>query len=363
MATNITPIDPDDLIGKGVTGLPDAPELSTLNMQKKFDELSIDVIIPHINQMCEEIDAAVDGAIETAHDEMLAEKDRAEAAELALHTAIDNETARAQAAESTQSDAIIAETARAQAAEGAISNSVTAERTRAQAAESAETTRAQTAESDLSTAIRAETTRAQTEETKLNRDIVTGVSAVSASAIAAKEAERRAIQAAIDAERIAGGKYESLIGQIEITSATSDLNTLTEVGNYYKKDVTFACTNCPLSSQNALFRMSVSQVSDELFAQTIYDTNSNNRLMSRYYIYLDDTQEWAWGQWIIQAYRNGYLNQFSTVDFSNMAAGQILMSTDTLGHFENSYLSSCAYDSSNTLANIIGDVETLLAAL
>lgn len=124
MATNITPIDPDELIGKGVTGLPDSPELSTLAMQQKFDELAIDIIIPHINGMCEEIDDAIDGAIETAHEEVLAEKDRAEDAELALSTAIGDETTRAQAAEGDLSDAIAAEKLRAEGVEGQLSNSL-----------------------------------------------------------------------------------------------------------------------------------------------------------------------------------------------------------------------------------------------
>lgn len=134
MATEITKILPEEYIHKGVIGLPDSPELSTLEMQERFDEIAIDVIIPHINGMCDEIDAAVDGAIETAHNEMLAEKDRAEDAELALSTAVDDETARAQAAEGDLSDAISAETNRAQLAEAA-------EQTRAQGAEQAITMR------------------------------------------------------------------------------------------------------------------------------------------------------------------------------------------------------------------------------
>lgn len=124
MATNITPIDPDELIGKGVTGLPDSPELSTLAMQQKFDELSIDIIIPHINGMCEEIDDAIDGAIETAHEEMLAEKSRAQAAESALSTAITAETTRAQTAEGNLSDSITAETNRAIGVENGLSNKI-----------------------------------------------------------------------------------------------------------------------------------------------------------------------------------------------------------------------------------------------
>lgn len=124
MATNITPIDPDELIGKGVTGLPDSPELSTLAMQQKFDELAIDIIIPHINGMCDEIDTAIDGAIETAHAEVVAEQTRAQAAESALSTAITAETTRAQTAEGNLSDLITAETNRAIGVENGLSNKI-----------------------------------------------------------------------------------------------------------------------------------------------------------------------------------------------------------------------------------------------
>lgn len=89
MATEITKILPEEYIHKGVIGLPDSPELSTLEMQERFDEIAIDVIIPHINGMVTEINEAVDGAIEAAHEEVLAEKDRAEDAELELSDAID----------------------------------------------------------------------------------------------------------------------------------------------------------------------------------------------------------------------------------------------------------------------------------
>ena len=156
MATNITPIDPDELIGKGVTGLPDAPELSTTDMQEKFDELSIDIIIPHINGMVTEINGAIDGAIETAHEEVLAEKGRAQDAEIALSTAIQDETTRAQTAEGDLSDAIGAEKTRAEGVEGQLSDAITAEKNRAQGVEG-----------NLSDAITAEKNRAELAESTL----------------------------------------------------------------------------------------------------------------------------------------------------------------------------------------------------
>ena len=61
MAFTDNKITQADLNGKGVTGLPDAPELSTEAMQKKFDELSTDVIVPHFNDLCDYLNANVPG--------------------------------------------------------------------------------------------------------------------------------------------------------------------------------------------------------------------------------------------------------------------------------------------------------------
>ena len=84
MATEITKIDPSELVGHGVVGLPDAPELSTLAMQEAFEDIVRNIVIPHINGMADEIDAAVDGAIETAHNEVQAEKTRAQGIEAGI---------------------------------------------------------------------------------------------------------------------------------------------------------------------------------------------------------------------------------------------------------------------------------------
>lgn len=46
-------ITTEDTTGKGVTGLPAVPGLSVEAMQKKFDELSLDVIIPKFNALVE----------------------------------------------------------------------------------------------------------------------------------------------------------------------------------------------------------------------------------------------------------------------------------------------------------------------
>lgn len=48
-----------DLNGKGVIGLPDAPQLSAEEMQNKFEETGRSVIIPHFNDLCDYLNANV----------------------------------------------------------------------------------------------------------------------------------------------------------------------------------------------------------------------------------------------------------------------------------------------------------------
>lgn len=48
-------IEETEYKGKGVTGLPDTPGLSTEDMQKKFDELSLDILIPALNGLIKEL--------------------------------------------------------------------------------------------------------------------------------------------------------------------------------------------------------------------------------------------------------------------------------------------------------------------
>lgn len=52
-----TKITENDTINKGVMGLPDTPNLSTSEMQTKFEELSNDVIIPKFNNLVDELEA------------------------------------------------------------------------------------------------------------------------------------------------------------------------------------------------------------------------------------------------------------------------------------------------------------------
>ena len=44
-----------DLSGKGVVGLSDAPGLSTADMQRKFDELALDVLVPKHNDLIDDL--------------------------------------------------------------------------------------------------------------------------------------------------------------------------------------------------------------------------------------------------------------------------------------------------------------------
>lgn len=51
-----TKITQADLVDKGVIGLPDTPNLSTSEMQRKFDEIATDVIVPKFNSLSQELD-------------------------------------------------------------------------------------------------------------------------------------------------------------------------------------------------------------------------------------------------------------------------------------------------------------------
>lgn len=51
----LTKILPEDISGKGVVGLADTPGLSTADMQDKFDELVLEVVVPKHNAMADEL--------------------------------------------------------------------------------------------------------------------------------------------------------------------------------------------------------------------------------------------------------------------------------------------------------------------
>ena len=51
-------IEQADLANKGVVGLPDTPGLQTMEMQEKFDEIALDVIVPKFNELSTELDDA-----------------------------------------------------------------------------------------------------------------------------------------------------------------------------------------------------------------------------------------------------------------------------------------------------------------
>ena len=52
-----------------------------------------------------------------------------------------------------------------------------------------------------------------------------------------------------------------------------------------------------------------------------------------------------------------------SINSSTLATGNTIKWNGTSEEWENSYISTCAYDSNNTVADIIGDVEALLASL
>ena len=51
-----------DTTGKGVVGLPDTPGFSTQDMQRRFDELALDVIIPKFNILLSELESEAGAA-------------------------------------------------------------------------------------------------------------------------------------------------------------------------------------------------------------------------------------------------------------------------------------------------------------
>ena len=57
-----TRITTADTTGKGVVGLPDTPGLDTTEMQNRFDELALDVIIPKLNNLISELEAVAGAA-------------------------------------------------------------------------------------------------------------------------------------------------------------------------------------------------------------------------------------------------------------------------------------------------------------
>ena len=62
-----TKITQADLTGKGVIGLPDTPNLSTTDIQEKFDEIALDVIVPKFNDLSDELDnSGIGDAIQSA---------------------------------------------------------------------------------------------------------------------------------------------------------------------------------------------------------------------------------------------------------------------------------------------------------
>ena len=44
---------PEDTNGKGVIGLPDVPGLTTQDMQERFDQIALEVIVPKFNELAD----------------------------------------------------------------------------------------------------------------------------------------------------------------------------------------------------------------------------------------------------------------------------------------------------------------------
>lgn len=61
-------ITEEQLIGEGVVGLPDTPGLSSKDMQKQFDSICREVIIPMYNSMVDKLNALGDEYAVKKHD-------------------------------------------------------------------------------------------------------------------------------------------------------------------------------------------------------------------------------------------------------------------------------------------------------
>lgn len=57
MTMAFTNITSTDLSGKGVVGIPNTPQLSTTEMQNKFDEIDLDVVVPKHQTLVTELNA------------------------------------------------------------------------------------------------------------------------------------------------------------------------------------------------------------------------------------------------------------------------------------------------------------------
>ena len=56
MSYEVNKITNEMLDGKGVVGLPNTPQLSASEMQRKFDEVAVEVIVPAFNTLCDALD-------------------------------------------------------------------------------------------------------------------------------------------------------------------------------------------------------------------------------------------------------------------------------------------------------------------
>lgn len=158
------------------------------------------------------------------------------------------------------------------------------------------------------------------------------------------------------------GDFFSLYGTTLISS-TDDLNNFTTVGNYYYDGTgSTQPRHCPsnYTSASKQFSLKVFNAGGEntntLFQ--LFIAQDNDIISFRH------KQGNSWYSWV-KIFTSDYtgLNDLYNVVLSSSQNGQTIAYNSSNYKWENKYLSGLNYDASNTLADIIGDVETLLASL
>ena len=158
------------------------------------------------------------------------------------------------------------------------------------------------------------------------------------------------------------GDFFSLYGTTLISS-TDDLNNFTTVGNYYYDGTgSTKPSHCPsnYTSASKQFSLKVFNAGGEntntLFQ--LFIAQDNDIITFRH------KQGNSWYSWV-KIFTSDFtgLNDLYNVVLSSSQNGQTIGYNSSNYKWENKYLSGLSYDASNTLADIIGDVETLLASL
>lgn len=164
---------------------------------------------------------------------------------------------------------------------------------------------------------------------------------------------------------IGGGDddYISTVLREEIPSG-SNLNEYKTAGNYYYPSNT-VLTNSPQRGAFQMIVMDLMNITGSSIdvIQLVYKSDYNGGTEKFYFRSFNASMDlWSsWNGFITGSSPNFRMNDLYDASITSLSDGQVLVADSSF--WKNKYLSAAKYDSSNTLADIIGDVETLLAAL